>query len=143
IGWGFDWETAAKILVQPLLRTHDGFVRMSDFQRNDSESRLPCARSLNQHGLSTLHRNLVAAKFFDKIEAEIESSVHAPAAIESAVLRHHQFGHPLHVRIFLAKPLSQCPVCSGALAIEETSCCDQAHACAHAGDFRAPFMPSS
>src|SRR5262249_54055753 len=97
------WKRLVKVLVQPLLSAGNVVVVVLGLQRNDREPGLPRAWCLDEQRLRALHSNLVTTEFLYQVEAQIEGCMAATAAVEATVLRHHQFRHPLHLRIFLTE----------------------------------------
>src|SRR5262249_40441290 len=103
---------------------------------------LPCARRLNEHRFSALHSNLVAAEFLDQIQAEIQRSVHAPAAVDAPVLSHHQLGHPLYLGILFAEAIGQARMCGSPFAIEQARGSNQPDAGTNAGYGNSALVPA-
>src|SRR3954465_548652 len=84
----------------------------------------------------------MSAKPFDQIQAQIQRGIHTATAIEISIFGNHEFRHPAHFGIFLAKTFSKAPMSCGTLAVEHAGSGDKAYTGAHTGDRHSALPPS-
>ena len=124
------------------LRSAGSSRRNADARAAAPNSRTGAARHAEQQRLRALQRDLVAAEFFDQIQAEVDRGIDAAAAEEPAVFGHELVGLPEHLRIALPQNVGDGPVRGRLPAVEQAALGEEATPRAdarHVGAARVPL----